>query len=90
MENTNQGALGLDYKVTGRWEAPQLPQIRLWVHLMDLTSDDRQNMQLDTKHIPTPTINDRFSSSFHLPPWAELAYEPTPLITVALSHTTFC
>ncbi|KAI9453856.1 hypothetical protein BJY52DRAFT_1189313 [Lactarius psammicola] len=82
-----------DYKVTGRWEAPQLPQIKLWVHLMDLTSDDRQNMQLNTKHIPTPTINDRFSSSFHLPPWAELAFyrllENKKLLLVLASRDKF-
>ncbi|KAF8260139.1 hypothetical protein EI94DRAFT_1897819 [Lactarius quietus] len=62
------------FKVTGRWESPQLPQIRLWVHPMDLTREDRQSMQLNNKHIPTPTINHRFSSSFNLPPWAELHF----------------
>ncbi|KAI9443796.1 hypothetical protein H4582DRAFT_2125845, partial [Lactarius indigo] len=55
----------------------QLPQIRLLAHPMELTSDDRHNMQLDPTYIPTPKIDDRFSSSFHLPPWAELAYELT-------------
>jgi hypothetical protein len=64
--------MGIGFKITGRWEAPQLPQIKLCVHLMDLTREDRHSMQLDSKYIPTPTINDRFSSSFHLPPWAEL------------------
>ena len=84
-----KGFLGLDYKVTGRWEAPQRPQIKLWVHLMDLTSDDRHNMQLNSGHIPIPSINDRFSSSFRLPTWAEIACEHIPLIIVALSHIVF-
>ena len=64
--------MGLGFKITGRWEAPQHPQIKLCVHLMDLTREDRLSMQLDTKYIPTPTINDRLSSTFNLPPWAEL------------------
>lgn len=73
---TNLYSVELDFEVTGRWEAPherQMPQIRLWVHLMELTSDDRHNMQLDPSHIPSPTINDRLSSSFFFPPKAGLA-----------------
>ncbi|KAH8993667.1 hypothetical protein EDB83DRAFT_2304539 [Lactarius deliciosus] len=65
------------FKLTGRLEEPevhQMPEIELWVHLMDLTSDDRHNMQLDSKHIPTPTINDRLSSSFHVLPSVELIF----------------
>ncbi|KAF8267057.1 hypothetical protein EI94DRAFT_1731643 [Lactarius quietus] len=55
-----------DYKITGRWEMPrmhQVPQIEFRVHPIDLTSDDRHNMQLDSNHILTPSINDRLSSS---------------------------
>ncbi|KAH9030797.1 hypothetical protein EDB85DRAFT_1403662 [Lactarius pseudohatsudake] len=63
-----------NYKLTGRREELQLPKIRLWVHLMDLTNVDRHNLQLDAKYIPTPTINDRLSSSFYLPLWAEPAF----------------
>ena len=51
----------------------EVPQIERWVHLVDLTSDDRHNMQLDSKYVPTPTINDRFSSSFRLSTSEELA-----------------
>ena len=64
----------LDFEVTGRLDVPavnQKPQIMLRIHPMDLTSDDRQNMQLDPKHIPTPTINDRLSFPFSFPPAAE-------------------
>ncbi|KAH9059728.1 hypothetical protein EDB87DRAFT_1831890 [Lactarius vividus] len=69
MWRERRRASGLDYRVTGRWEMPkmhQVPQIELRVHPMNLTSDDRHNMQLDPKHVPTPTINDRLSSSFRL------------------------
>ncbi|KAI9443933.1 hypothetical protein H4582DRAFT_2125919, partial [Lactarius indigo] len=65
------------FKLTGRREEPEehrMPEIKLWVHLMELTSDDRHNMQMDPKHIPTLTINDRLSSSFHVPHWAELIF----------------
>ena len=66
----------LDYQLTGRLVAPQehqMPQITLWIHLMDLTSDDKQDMQLDSKHVPTPTVIDRRSSSFSFPLGTELA-----------------
>ncbi|KAH9005432.1 hypothetical protein EDB86DRAFT_2825090 [Lactarius hatsudake] len=65
------------FKLTGRREEPemhQMPEIKLWVHLMELTSEDRNNMQMDPKHIPTLTINDRLSSSFQVLPWAELIF----------------
>ncbi|KAH9026661.1 hypothetical protein EDB84DRAFT_1589144 [Lactarius hengduanensis] len=74
---TNLRSLRQVFKLTGRREEPevhQMPEIELWVHLMDLTSDDRHNMQLDSKHIPTPTINDRLSSSFHVLPSVELIF----------------
>lgn len=65
----SQLSFGLEYRLTGRSEMPkmrQVPQIELRVLPMHLTSDDRHNMQLDPNHIPAPTINDRFSSSFCL------------------------
>ncbi|KAI9443805.1 hypothetical protein H4582DRAFT_1846182 [Lactarius indigo] len=93
MEITNQGALGQDYKVTGRRKASQLPQIRLRVRLVDLTSDDRHNMQLDTKYIPTPTIDNRFPLWFHISPWAKLAFyrllENKKLLLVLASQNKF-
>jgi hypothetical protein len=66
----------LDFEVTGRLEVPavdQIPQIMLRVHPMDLTSDDRHNMQLNLAHTPTPTINERLSFPFPFPPTFELA-----------------
>ncbi|KAI9455179.1 hypothetical protein BJY52DRAFT_1224795, partial [Lactarius psammicola] len=77
MRKERRRASGIDYRITGRWEMPkvqQVPQIELCVHPMDLTSDDRHNMQLDSKYVPTPTINDRLSSSFRLPISMEPAF----------------
>ena len=33
---------------------------------MDLTSDDREGMNLNPKHIPTPIVSDRRSGEFHI------------------------
>jgi len=41
-------------------------------------------MQLDPKHIPTPAINDRLSSSFHVSPWAELVW----VLTLSFHHSS--
>jgi hypothetical protein len=42
---------------------------------MDLSSDDKQKMQLDAKYIPGPMVNDRLSSHFHMPMTMNIAYE---------------
>ena len=68
---TKLHSVGLDLKIkiTGRLEVLQMhqeSQLRLSIHPIDLTSDDRHSMQMDPNHIPTPTINDRLSSSFRL------------------------
>ena len=68
--------LELDYRLTGRLVAPQehqMPYITLRIHLIDLTSDDMHDMQLDSKHVPTPAVVDRRSSSFSIPLEDELA-----------------
>ena len=67
--------LDLKIKITGRLEVLETNQeseLKLWIHPMDLTSDDKHNMQLDPKHIPAPTISDRLSSSLLLPTSLEL------------------
>ncbi|KAI9443938.1 hypothetical protein H4582DRAFT_1807523, partial [Lactarius indigo] len=75
MAITGQRTVGLDYIVTGRLEMPpQVPRTELCVHPMDLTSEDKHNMQLDPKYVPTPTINDRLSSSFCLSISAGIAF----------------
>ena len=69
----------------------EVPQIEYWVHLMDLTSDDRHNTQLDPKYVPTPIINTRHSSPFRLSTSMEPAYEPSSLsrFSVLLSFLSF-
>jgi hypothetical protein len=60
--------LGSEYVITGRKEALHGPYLEYWVHPMDLTSDDRHDMQLSPQHIPNPTVNERLSCAFLLPP----------------------
>ncbi|KAH9991344.1 hypothetical protein BJV77DRAFT_1068323 [Russula vinacea] len=56
-----------EYKVTGRRDELQEPKLKFRVHLMDLTSDDKQTMKFNPKHIPKPTVSDQRSGEFHLP-----------------------
>jgi hypothetical protein len=42
---------------------------------MDLTSDDRHSMQMNPDYIPSPAVNERLSSSFHVPISMNIAYE---------------
>ncbi|KAI0280129.1 hypothetical protein BGY98DRAFT_965783 [Russula aff. rugulosa BPL654] len=65
---------GQEYLFTGHREATQAPRLRLKVHLMDLTSDDKHNMQLDPKYIPRPITNDRLSPSFCIPIDMDIAF----------------
>ena len=61
--------LGLVCSVTGRLEVLQMHQtskIKLWIHVMDFTNDDKHKMELNPELIPTPFIDDRLSSSFVL------------------------
>jgi hypothetical protein len=41
---------------------------------MEFTSSDKHKMQLDSKHVPTPVVNERRSSTFHIPVNLNLAY----------------
>ena len=50
---------------------------------MDLTSDDKHNMQLDHEYIPQPTVNSRLSSAFHLPIGVNIAYGPNSKLPFA-------
>ncbi|KAI0253468.1 hypothetical protein BJV78DRAFT_1153084 [Lactifluus subvellereus] len=52
---------GQEYVITGRRESPQEPKLEFWVHLTDLASDDRHNMQLDPQYTPNPAVNERLS-----------------------------
>jgi len=42
---------------------------------MDLTSDDKHNMQSNPKHVPNPVVSDRRSVTFHLPLGLQIVYE---------------
>jgi hypothetical protein len=70
----------LEYMVKCRLEALQGPRVEYWVFPMDLTSDDKHNMQLDPKFIPRPTVNDRLASAFHLPVGVNIAYDTSSII----------
>ena len=63
-----------EYIVKGRQETLQRPFIRFWVHPLNLTADDKHSMQLNSKHIPSPTVNGRLSSTFLLPVGVDIAY----------------
>lgn len=47
---------------------------------MNLSSDDKHKMQLDAKYIPSPIVNDRFSSRFHVPMNMNIAYESDSVV----------
>ena len=63
-----------EYWVKGRQETFKDYQLEFRVHLMSLSSDDKQNMQLDFNYIPSPIVNDRLSFRFHLPKSMDIAY----------------
>jgi hypothetical protein len=67
---------------------PQGPKLEIRVHLMDLTSDDRENMQLEAKYLPNPIVKDRHSSVFHVPVGMDIAYE-SDLVTSSVPYLTF-
>jgi len=50
---------------------------------MNLSSDDKQKMQLDAKYIPGPIVHDRLSSRFHMPMTMDLAYESETVVLTA-------
>jgi hypothetical protein len=65
----------VEYRVTGRQETFKNYLLEFRVHLMSLSSDDKQNMQLDFNYIPGPIVNDRNSFRFHVPTGMDIAYE---------------
>lgn len=38
------------------------------INRLDVPSDDRQRLQLDRSFIPAPSVNQKDSTVFHLPP----------------------
>ncbi|KAF7982845.1 hypothetical protein HWV62_25812 [Athelia sp. TMB] len=60
------------YQLSGTHETLQEPVIEHKIHLLDLTAEDKHNMQLDQMFIPSP--QDKFSHSFSLPISSSLAH----------------
>ncbi len=56
---------------------------------MDLTSDDKNNMQLDPKYIPRPITNDRLSSSFCIPIGMDIVYASNLIYTLRSTSGRF-
>jgi hypothetical protein len=50
---------------------------------MNISSDDKQKMQLDAKYIPEPIVTDRLSSPFHIPMTMHIAYESDSVVSAA-------
>jgi hypothetical protein len=63
-----------EYKVTGRRTELQEPKLRFRVHHVDLTSDDKERMKLNPKHLPNPFVSDQRSVDFHLPLGLHIVY----------------
>ena len=78
-----------EYIVTGRQETLQRPLIQFWIHPMNLTADDRHSMKLDSEHIPSPTVNDRLSSTFLLPVGVDIAYGIDIMLTFSRNSDIF-
>jgi hypothetical protein len=85
--------LWAEYWITGRRETLKDQELEFRVHLMDLSSDDKHNLQLDAKYIPGPIVNDRFSSPFHMPMTMDIAYESDSVLLPSTSYKvwfSFC
>ncbi|KAH8986525.1 hypothetical protein EDB86DRAFT_2809505 [Lactarius hatsudake] len=71
---------GRDYHWSGEYilyrygEVLEEPKLEFWVHLMDLSSGDKHNMQMNRKHIPSPTVNTKLSSRFNIPIGLDIAF----------------
>ncbi|KAI9511011.1 hypothetical protein F5148DRAFT_1274479 [Russula earlei] len=70
IRDINKSAVGRRNSVE-----PVEPRLKFLIHLMDLTSDDKHNMQSNPKHVPHPVVSDRRSVPFHLPLGLHIVYE---------------
>jgi len=52
---------------------------------MDLTSDDKHNMQLDPECIPYSAVNDRLSTGFYVPITMNIAYGSDLVTSLTIS-----
>jgi hypothetical protein len=55
---------------------------------MDLTSDDKHNMQLNPKHVPKPVVSDRRSGGFRLPLGHRIVYVSN-FVNLLVRHLTY-
>ena len=80
-----------EYKVTGRRTELEEPKLRFRVHHMDLSSDDKERMKLNPKHLPNPSVSDRRSDEFHLPLGSRVVYgsNPSRLLAYVLTEWSF-
>ncbi len=76
----------VEYWVTGRQETFKNYLLEFRVHLMSLSSDDKQNMQLDFNYIPSPIVNDRNSFRFYVPTGMDVAYESDYVMLPSTSY----
>lgn len=80
-----------EYKVTGHRTELEEPKLRFRVHHMDLTSDDKEGMKLNSKHLPNPMVRDQRSDEFHLPLGLRVVYgsSPSRLLACVLTESSF-
>jgi hypothetical protein len=80
-----------EYEVTGRRTELEEPKLRFQVHHIDLTSDDKERMKLNPKHLPIPIVNDRRSDQFHLLLGLRIVYGSSParLLAYVLTECSF-
>jgi hypothetical protein len=57
---------------------------------MDLAADDKQKMQLNRRHIPSPAVDDRFSSCFQVSIGNDIAYEGDLVMLLTHALQVFC
>ena len=50
------------------------PKLEFQVHQMDITNDDKHDIQLNPKHLPSPVVSEQRSAVFHLPLGLHIVY----------------
>jgi hypothetical protein len=63
-----------EYWITGCRNTLKDQELEFRVRLINLSSDDKHKMQLDTKYIPGPMVNNLVSSRFHMPMTMDIAF----------------
>ena len=81
--------MSAEYVIVGHRHVVEEAKLEFCFHLMDLTSDDKHSMQLNSDYVPSPAVNERLSSRFHLPMFMNIAYEPILLVARAVPYRSF-